>query len=64
MHPLSHPRNSIVVGILFVGIGTIFFLAPSLFGGYLDFAGLTLLMALGVAMAVMSYVLIAGSPRD
>jgi hypothetical protein len=29
-----------------------------------DYAGTTLLILLGVAMAVMAYVLIAGSPND
>jgi hypothetical protein len=33
-------------------------------GGYFEPAGLTLLVLLGVAMAIMAYVLIAGSPRD
>jgi hypothetical protein len=35
------------------------------FGGWqLDYAGFTMLGVLGVAMALMAYVLVAGSPND
>ena len=35
------------------------------FGGWhLDYAGVTMLGVLGVAMALMAYVLVAGSPND
>ena len=64
MHPLKHPRNAIFVGLLFVGIGVIYWLVPYLVGGHIDYAGLTMLIALGAAMAMMAYVLIAGSPRS
>ena len=33
-------------------------------GWQVDYAGVTLLVLLGVAMGVMAYVLIAGSPND
>ena len=64
MHPLKHPRNAIFVGLMFVAIGVIYWVAPTLAGGHVDYAGLTMLIALGAAMAMMAYVLIAGSPRS
>jgi hypothetical protein len=64
VHPLKHPRNAAFVGLLFVAIGVIYWAAPYLVGGYIDYAGLTMLIALGAAMAMMAYVLIAGSPRS
>ena len=64
MHPLRHPRNAIFVGLLFAVIGVIFFAVPTLGGWHVDYAGVTMLLALGVAMAIMAYVLIAGSPND
>jgi hypothetical protein len=64
MHPLRHPRNAIFVGLLFVAVGTIYWGVQYIAGWQVDFAGTTLLILLGVAMAVMAYVLIAGSPND
>ena len=65
MHPLRHPRNAIFVGLLFVIVGRD--LLPgvqTVAGWHVDYAGVTLLSLLGVAMAIMAYVLIAGSPND
>jgi apolipoprotein N-acyltransferase len=64
MHPLRHPRNAALVGILFIAIAAIYWFVPSFGNGYVDIAGLTMLAALGIAMAVMAYVLVAGSPRE
>jgi hypothetical protein len=64
MHPLRHPRNAIFVGLLFVTIGAIYWAVQYVAGSHVDYAGVTLLVLLGVAMAVMAYVLIAGSPND
>ena len=64
MHPLRHPRNAIFVGMLFVVIGVIYWGVQTVAGWQVDYAGTTLLVLLGVAMAVMAYVLIAGSPND
>lgn len=64
MHPLRHPRNAALVGILFVVIGVVFWAIPTFGGWHVDFAGVTMLLALGIAMAIMAYVLIAGSPSD
>jgi hypothetical protein len=64
VHPLQHPRNAIFVGLLFVATGFVYWLAPYLFGGHIDYAGITMLIALGAAMGILAYVLIAGSPRS
>jgi hypothetical protein len=64
MHPLRHPRNAIFVGLLFVVVGALYFTVQTVAGWQVDYAGVTLLGLLGVAMGVMAYVLIAGSPND
>lgn len=64
MNPLRSPRMAALVGILFVVIGVIYWGAPYLGNGYIDYAGLTMLIALGAAMALMAYVLVAGSQRS
>jgi hypothetical protein len=53
-----------VVGLVFVAVAVVFYVWPTLVGGYFEPAGATLLVLLGVAMAIMAYVLVAGSPRD
>ena len=64
MHPLRHPRNAAVVGIIFIVIAAIFWAVPYYGGWHIDYAGVTMLAVLGIAMALMAYVLIAGSPND
>jgi hypothetical protein len=64
MHPLKHPRNAMLVGLLFVAVAVVFYVWPTVVGGYFEPAGATLLALLGVAMAIMAYVLVAGSPRE
>ena len=64
MHPLRHPRNAIFLGLLFSGIGVVYWVVPYLVGAPVDFAGVTMLLILGIAMGLMAYVLIAGSPSD
>lgn len=64
MHPLRHPRNAIFVGLAFVVVGAIYYIVPAIGGWELDWAGVVLLGALGIATALMAYVLIAGSPND
>ena len=61
MHPLRHPRNAALVGIVFVVIGIVYWAVPTLGDWHVDYAGVTMLIALGVAMAMMAYVLVAGS---
>ena len=64
MHPLRHPRNAAMVGLVFVVIGILFWAIPTYGGWHVDYAGVTMLLALGIAMAIMAYVLVAGSPND
>lgn len=64
MHPLRHPRNAAIVGIMFVVIAFVFWAVPYFGGWHIDYAGVTMLAVLGIAMGVMAYVLIAGSPSD
>jgi hypothetical protein len=64
VHPLRHPRNAAAVGIMFVIIGAIFWALPTFGGWHVDYAGVTLLVLLGVATAIMAYVLVAGSSSD
>jgi uncharacterized membrane protein YfcA len=67
-HPLRHPRNAALAGIIFVVIGVIFWVVPTMQGlpelSVEVAAGTTLLLFLGVAMAIMAYVLVAGSTDD
>jgi hypothetical protein len=64
VHPLRHPRNAAAVGIMFVITGAIFWAVPTFGGWHVDYAGVTLLVLLGVATAIMAYVLVAGSSSD
>ncbi len=58
-----NPRFAVLVGITFVIVGAIYYVAPVTLGGHVDFAGLTMLLFLAVAMSLLFYVLLAGSPR-
>lgn len=64
MHPMRHPRNAVAVGLLFAVIGAVYWFVQEIAGFRVDYAGTTMLILLGVAMAVMAYVLIAGSSND
>lgn len=64
MHPLRHPRNAIVVGLTFSLIGAIYWFVQYAANFHADIAGVVLLLLLGVAVSLMVYVLIAGSPND
>jgi hypothetical protein len=64
MHPMRHPRNVVVIGIGFVAVAAIYALGAVPLGYHIEWAGVTMLGALGVAMGLMAYVLIAGSSRD
>ena len=63
MHPLRHPRNAALAGIIFIVVGVVYFLVQIGFR-HADYAGVTMLGVLGISMAIMFYVLIAGSPSD
>ncbi|MGK2850242.1 MAG: hypothetical protein ACSLFN_04945 [Candidatus Limnocylindrales bacterium] len=64
MKTASHSRNAIVIGASFAVIGIIFFVVPTVGGWHVDYAGVTLLLCLGIAMSIMAYVLTAGSSND
>jgi len=51
------PRYTVVVGAVFIVLAIVYGLLSH------DFGGATMLTALGIAMGLISYVLIAGSPR-
>ncbi len=57
-------RSAILVGLVFVVLGVLFWAVPTIGGWHVDYAGTTMLLFLGVAMAIMAYVLVAGSPND
>ncbi len=54
---IMRPRRAMLIGLVFIGIGIVY--------GSLshDWGGLTMLLALGVAMGLMAFVLMAASPR-
>jgi hypothetical protein len=58
-----NPRVSIFIGLTFLIDLVIYYVFPFAFGGHIDFAGVTMLGFLSVAMTLLFYVLIAGSPR-
>jgi hypothetical protein len=55
------PRRAALVGLIFLGIAAVFYLVPRLSGGIIDYAGLTMLLALSAAMSIMAFVLFSGS---
>ena len=67
MHPLRHPRNAALAGIIFIVIGVIYYAVPAVEGLVVTYdiaSGTTMLIFLGVAMAIMAYVLVAGSTDE
>jgi hypothetical protein len=68
VHPLRHPRNAALVGIMFVVVAVVYYAVPVLDGlaieAYDIAAGTTMLVFLGVATALMAYVLVAGSSDE
>jgi hypothetical protein len=70
MHLLRHPRNAALLGVIFIVIAFIFWVIPSVVDPALTkyyndvAAGTTMLVFLGVAMALMAYVLVAASSDD
>jgi hypothetical protein len=51
------PRYTLLAGLVFIVVGIVYGLLSH------EPVGVTMLVALGVAMGLMSYVLAAGSPR-
>jgi apolipoprotein N-acyltransferase len=57
------PRRAALVGVIFVVIAFFYWLTPRIAGFPEDYAGITMLLALGVAMSIMTFVLFAGLRR-
>ena len=57
----SRSRNSILIGVTFVIVGVVYAVLAPVFGYRIEWAGVTMLGALGAALAIMAYVLTAGS---
>ena len=57
-------RSAILVGLVFIVIAIIYWAVPTLTGGIVDFAGTTMLLALGVAMSLMVWVLFVAAARS
>ena len=57
-------RHAVLIGLVFVAIAIIYWGVPTLTGGIVDFAGITMLLALGVAMTLMVWVLFTGAARS
>src|SRR6188508_2451952 len=56
------PRRAALVGIVFLLIAGFYYAFPYLVDpSVIDYAGITMLIALGVAMSLMAYVLVAGT---
>jgi hypothetical protein len=64
MHPLRHPRNAALVGVIFIITGAVYWAIPYFGHFHLDYAGVTMLGILGISMGLMFYVLVAGSSND
>ena len=64
MHPLRHPRNAALAGIIFIVNGALYWGLAEVGKFHVDYAGVTMLGVLGIAMAIMFYVLVAGSSND
>jgi hypothetical protein len=60
-----NPRRAALVGIIFVVIAIVYFAFPTLIDpSHVDYAGITMLLALGAAMSIMAYVLFAGLSKS
>ena len=54
----GHGRDHLVI------IGFVYWVVPYVGGWHIDYAGTTMLIFLGAAMALMAYVLVAGSSKE
>lgn len=60
-----NPRRAALVGIVFVLIAVVYYAFPTLIDpSHVDWAGFTMLIALGAAMSLMAYVLFAGMQKS
>ena len=59
-----NPRRAALVGLVFVAIAIFYWLFQYLSGATIDYAGITLLLALGGAMSLVAYTLVRGLAGD
>ena len=57
----TRQRNAIAIGVTFVVIAVAYGGLAPVFGYRIEWAGVTMLFALGAALGIMSYVLTSGS---
>ncbi len=62
-HPIAHPRNAALVGVLFAVIGVAYAIGSKSWFGAVDMVGTTLFFALAISMGLAAWVLAAYSPR-
>jgi hypothetical protein len=56
-HPIAHPRNAVILGLIFAVIAAVYLWLSH------DSGGATMIAALAIAMSLAFYALAAGSPR-
>jgi len=56
-HPIAHPRNAILIGVMFAVVALVYLYLSH------DAGGATMIAALSISMTLAAYVLAAGSPR-
>ena len=54
------PKRAALIGLVFPVIAVIYATLPMVAGYAVDWAGVTMLIALGAAMSLMAYVLVTG----
>lgn len=60
-----NPRRAGLVGLVFIAIAVVYFAFPTIVDpSHVDYAGLTMLLALGAAMSIMAYVLFLGFSKS
>jgi len=57
MHPIPRPRLAIFTGVVFVVVGLVYYSVSH------DIGGASMELILGIAMSMMFFVLMTGSPR-
>ncbi|MEO5965897.1 MAG: hypothetical protein ABIR11_10570 [Candidatus Limnocylindrales bacterium] len=60
-----NPRRAAFAGLVFFAIAVFYFAFPTIVDPTrVDYAGITMLIALGAAMSIMAYVLFAGLSKS
>ena len=64
MGAIRRSRTAVAILVLFLVVGLAYMALAEVLGYRIEWAGVTMLMALGVAMGLMAYTLVAGSQQD